>query len=43
MNQLFNSKNIKWDGNKYIELPEEDMETKVFQDDEEEDEDAFVV
>jgi hypothetical protein len=35
MNQLFNSKNIKWDGSEYIELPEEDVETKVFQDDEE--------
>jgi hypothetical protein len=35
MNQLFNSKNVKWNGNEYIELPEEDTEIKVFQDDEE--------
>jgi hypothetical protein len=38
MNQLFNSKNVKWNGNEYIELPEEDVETKVFQDDEEDEE-----
>jgi hypothetical protein len=35
MNQLFNSKNVKWNGNEYIELPEEDTEIKVFQEDEE--------
>jgi len=39
MNQLFNCKNVKWNGSEYIELPEEKIELENdFQDDEDDEE-----
>ena len=34
MNQLFNCKNIKWNGTAYEDLPEEDIEINFENDDE---------
>ena len=38
MNQLFNCRNIRWNGVEYEELPDEEL-VAIFADDEDEDED----
>ena len=39
MNQLFNCKNIKWNGVEYEELPDEELVATFADDDEDEEED----